>query len=105
MAASGLGGEEAAAATKSSSPYVSITASMNNVVTTFFQNTSHSFFRDRLDLSSINYKHNVGHVLEALLNAIGLRWNASGKCIWWAAEPGGEKLSWRAPAKSGSRKK
>ena len=104
MVASGGGGEEAAAATKSSEHRVAITESMNNVVTSIFQNTSHSFFRDRLDLSSINYKDNVGRVLEALLNAIGLKWNTSGKCMWWAAEPGGEKLSWRAPAKSGTRK-
>ena len=103
MVGRGSHGEEGTAA--KSGTHTNITDHMNNVVTILFQNTSHSFFRDRLDLSAINYKKNVGHVLEALLNAIGLRWNASGKCIWWSAEPGGEKLSWRAPAKSGSRKK
>ena len=35
------------------------TSHMNNVVTILFQNTSHGFFRDRLNLSSINYKHNA----------------------------------------------
>lgn len=76
---------------------------MNNVVTVLFQNHESHFFRDRLDLSSINYKKNVGHVLEAALRAIGLRWHPSGKCIWWAAEPNGEKLQWLKPAKTGSR--
>jgi len=102
MVGRGSHGEEGTAA--KSGTHTNITDHMNNVVTILFQNTSHSFFRDRLDLSAINYKKNVGHVLEALLNAIGLRWNASGKCIWWSAEPGGEKLSWRAPAMSSTRK-
>ena len=86
-----------------STTYVSIAEDMNNVVTVLFQNHESHFFRDRLDLSSINYKKNVGHVLEAALLAIGLRWHPSGKCIWWAAEPNGEKLQWLEPAKIGSR--
>ena len=94
-------GEAATAAT--SGTHTNISDHMNNVVTIIFQNKADNLFRDQLDLSSINYKKNVGHVLEAVLNTIGIKWSASGKCIWWAAEPGGEKLSWRAPAKQGSR--
>ena len=93
---------EAATAAKAGT-HTRISDHMNNVVTILFQNKSDSFFRDRLDLSSINYKKNVGHVLEAVLDVMGIKWSASGKCIWWAAEPAGEKLSWRAPALQGSR--
>ena len=65
MVGRGSDGEEATAAKFGTRTH--ITDHMNNVVTILFQNTSHSFFRDRLNLSSINYKKNVGHVLEALV--------------------------------------
>ena len=61
---------EAATAAKSGT-HTNISDHMNNVVTILFQNKADSLFRDQLDLSSINYKKNVGHVLEAVLNAMG----------------------------------
>ena len=71
MVSRGNDGEEATAAKYRS---ITIHDHMDNVVTILFQNKSDSFFRDRLDLSSINYKKNVGHVLEAVLGVIGIKW-------------------------------
>ena len=54
---------------------VNITRVIDNVVTILFQNKAHDFFKGRLDLSGINYKKNVGHVIEMLLRKVGLDWS------------------------------
>ena len=74
-------------------------------VTILFQNKAHDFFKGRLDLSGINYKKNVGHVIEMLLRKVGLDWSSSGRLLWWTSR-GREasSLAWKQPARAGSRK-
>ena len=84
---------------------VNITRVIDNVVTILFQNKAHDFFKGRLDLSGINYKKNVGHVIEMLLRKVGLDWSSSGRLLWWTSrgrEAG--SLAWKQPARAGSRK-
>ena len=83
---------------------ISISKKMDKIVTILFQNKAHSLLRGCVDLSKLNYKSNVGVIIEALLDAVGLGCSHSGDLLWRKAEPGGVKLKWIKPAVSGSRK-
>ena len=88
-----------------STTMVNISRVIDNVITILFQNTGHEMFRGALDLSSINYKKNVGHVVEVLLRKIGLDWSITGRLLWWKARGcDAGSLAWKEPAATGSRR-
>ena len=82
---------------------VSISTQMDNVTTIIFQNSADQMFTGTVDFSSINYKKNVGHVLHALLSALGYECSDDGKTLSHSSNPTA-KLKWREPVSQGSRK-
>ena len=66
---------------------LNISRVMNNIVTIVYQNKAAALFDGRLDLSKLTYKSNIGVVLGALLKAAGFAWSATGKLLWWRADP------------------
>uniref|UniRef100_A0A6T7WPS6 Uncharacterized protein n=2 Tax=Prymnesium polylepis TaxID=72548 RepID=A0A6T7WPS6_9EUKA len=85
---------------KKKSAEVTVSTEVNNVLTIMFQNTGAVLFRRAgLDLSSLNFRKNVGHVFEALLRRLDLDWSADGKALWWRADgrSSNDALSWQEP--------
>ena len=66
---------------------VRISPALDNVMTIMYQNKTAALFEGRLDLTKLNFKSNVGVVIGALLNAVGLAWASTGKALWWRADP------------------
>ena len=50
---------------------ISISGQMDNITTTIFQNTADQMFTGVIGLTALNYKNNVGHLMLALLSALG----------------------------------
>ena len=44
---------------------------MDNITTIIFQNTADQMFTGVIDLTALNYKKNVGHLMLALLSTLG----------------------------------
>ena len=87
MVRRGGGDDRHGADGQSSSTHVRISSKMDNVVTILFQNRASAFFTGRLDLSKINFKSNIGDVIELLVDKVGLKASPSGKSLWWTAQP------------------
>ena len=83
---------------------ISISEQMDNITTTIFQNTADQMFTGVIDLTALNYKKNVGHLMLALLLALGFVCSDDGKTLSHSSNPTA-KLNWCKPAsKGGSRK-
>ena len=59
-------------------------------------------FTGAIDLTALNYKKNVGHLMRALLSTLGFVCSDDGKTLSHSSNPTA-KLKWRQPA-SRSRK-
>lgn len=83
---------------------ISISEQMDNITTTIFQNTADQMFTGVIDLTALNYKKNVGHLMLALLLALGFVCSDDGKTLSHSSNPTA-KLNWCKPvSKGGSRK-
>lgn len=78
----------ASSATSDETRRVMTTVPMDNVVTTLLQHRGHSTLMSLIPgLNKMNWHSNVGHVLDAVLQALGLRRSKDGKEIWTDAAP------------------
>ena len=105
-----MSAEHTAPASKTSMTNVQVSTSVKHVVQTIIQHAAEAFHDKArqlssvlagLQLSTINWKSNGGHVIEALLHRAGLSWSATGKTLWRRAEPG-VHIQWRQLIKAGS---
>ena len=76
---------------------------MDNITTIIFQNTADRMFTGVIDLTALNYKKNVGHLMLALFSALGFVCADDGKTLSHSSNPTA-KLIWCKPASKGSRK-
>ena len=81
---------------------IMISEQMDNITTIIFQNTADQMFTGVIDLTALNYKKNVGHLMRALLSTLGFVCSDDGKALSHSSNPTA-KLKWRQPA-SRSRK-
>ena len=81
---------------------IMISEQMDNITTIIFQNTADQMFTGVIDLTALNYKKNVGHLMRALLSTLGFVCSDDGKTLSHSSNPTA-KLKWRQPA-SRSRK-
>ena len=81
---------------------IHISEQMDNITTIIFQNTADQMFTGVIDLTALNYKKNVGHLMRALLSTLGFDCSDDGKTLSHSSNPTA-KLKWRQPA-SRSRK-
>ena len=66
---------------------VSISEQMDNITTTIFQNTADQMFTGVIGLTALNYKNNVGHLMLALLSALGFVCSDDGKTLSHSSNP------------------
>ena len=78
-------------------PDIKISEQMDNITTTIFQNTADQMFTGVIDLTALNYKKNVGHLMLALLSALGFVCADDGKTLSHSSNPTA-KLNWCKPA-------
>ena len=89
-------------ATSDDTKKVQTTVPMDNVVTTLLQHRGHSTLMSLIPgLSKLNWQSNVGHVLDVVLQALGLRRSKNGKEIWTDAAT--EKLTYQETKSANSR--
>ena len=92
----------ASSATSDETRRVMTTVPMDNVVTTLLQHGGHNTLMSLIPgLNKLNWQSNVGHVLGAVLQALGLRRSKDGKEIWTDAAP--EKLTYQETKSVNSR--
>ena len=82
---------------------ISISGQMDNITTTIFQNTADQMFTGVIGLTALNYKNNVGHLMLALLSALGFVCSDDGKTLSHSSNPTA-KLNWCKPASKASGK-
>ena len=82
---------------------VQISEQMDNITTIIFQNSADRMFTGVIDLTALNYKKNVGHLMLALFSALGFVCADDGKTLSHSSNPTA-KLIWCKPASKGSRK-
>ena len=58
---------------------IMISEQMDNITTIIFQNTADQMFTGVIDLTALNYKKNVGHLMRALLSMLGFVCSDDGK--------------------------
>ena len=82
---------------------IMISEQMDNITTIIFQNTADQMFTGVIDLTALNYKKNVGHLMRALLSTLGFVCSDDGKTLSHSSNPTA-KLKWLQPVGKGSRK-
>ena len=86
---------------------ISISGQMDNITTTIFQNTADQMFTGVIGLTALNYKNNVGHLMLALLSALGFVCSDDGKTLSHSSNPTA-KQNWclvKPARKKGSRRR